>query len=407
MEDWAEIRRLHRAESMPIKAIARVLGISRNTVRRALQAPEPPKYARAPTGSAIDPLVPRIKECLKTDPRMPASVIAERVGWERSMSTFRARVREIRPEFLPADPASRTGYEPGELAQCDLWFPATPIPLGAGHFDHPPVLVMVSGYSRFLMARMIPSRHAADLIAGHWELLTALGAVPKALVWDNEGAVGRWAGGKPVLAAEFQAFRGTLGIKVIQNRPRDPESKGLVERANGYLETSFLPGRAFAGPSDFNTQLTDWLVRANGRFHRRIECRPVDRLAADRARMVGLPPVAPVLGWRHSLRLPRDHYVRVDTCDYSVDPVAIGRRIEVVAGLSEVTAVLDGNTVARHARSWAPHQTVTDPVHAAAAKAMRHAYPSPVRTGDTADVEVRDLSRYDALFGVDADTDAA
>ena len=44
MEDWAEIRRLHRAERLPIKAIARVTGVSRNTVRRALAAEGPPRY---------------------------------------------------------------------------------------------------------------------------------------------------------------------------------------------------------------------------------------------------------------------------------------------------------------------------------------------------------------------------
>jgi len=30
VEDWAEIRRLHRSEGMPIRAIARALGIARN-----------------------------------------------------------------------------------------------------------------------------------------------------------------------------------------------------------------------------------------------------------------------------------------------------------------------------------------------------------------------------------------
>lgn len=225
MEDWAEIRRLSRSEGMTIKGIARALGISKNTVRRALAASEPPKYVRAATGSAVDAFVPRIKECLTVDPWMPATVIAERVGWDRSITVFRAHVREIRPQFKPADPASRTTYEPGEIMQCDLWFPPAKIPLGAGHSDSPPVLTMVSGYSRFLMARMIPSRHAQDLIAGHWELLAGLGAVARTLVWDNEGAVGRWVSGKPVLAGEFQAFRGTLGVKVYQARPRDPETK--------------------------------------------------------------------------------------------------------------------------------------------------------------------------------------
>jgi transposase len=401
VEDWAEIRRLSRSEGMTIKGIARVLGISKNTVRRALAATEPPKYVRAPTGSAVDTFVPRIKECLKADPWMPATVIAERVGWERSITVFREHVREIRPQFKPADPASRTTYEPGEIMQCDLWFPPAKIPLGAGHADSPPVLTMVAGYSRYLMARMIPSRHAEDLIAGHWELLAELGAVAKTLVWDNEGAVGRWVSGKPRLADGFQAFRGSLGVSIYQARPRDPETKGLVERANGYLETSFMPGRSFSSPADFNRQLAAWLLKANSRHHRRIECRPIDRLGADLAAMVPLPPVAPVIGWHHTLRLPRDHYVRVDTCDYSVDPAAIGRRIAVRADLHEVTATMNGLPVARHPRSWAPHQTITDPAHTAAATAMRRAHLHPVREHAGSDeVEVRDLSRYDAIFGL-------
>lgn len=82
-----------------------------------------------------------------------------------------------------------------------------------------------------------------------------------------------------------------------------------MERANGYLETSFLRGRAFTSPADFNTQLTDWLQRANARQHRRLDCRPIDRWEADKAAMLELPPVAPILGWRTSTRLPRDHYV--------------------------------------------------------------------------------------------------
>jgi transposase len=48
VEDWAEIRRLYRAEQIPVKAIARLLGISRNTVRAALRSDGPPRYARRP-----------------------------------------------------------------------------------------------------------------------------------------------------------------------------------------------------------------------------------------------------------------------------------------------------------------------------------------------------------------------
>ena len=107
VEDWAEIRRLHRAEGMPIRAICRQLGVGRNTVRRALAAEVPPKYQRAPAGSIVDEIEPRIRELLTAWPTMPATVIAERIGWRYSMTTLKDRVRQIRPEYLGVDPVDR------------------------------------------------------------------------------------------------------------------------------------------------------------------------------------------------------------------------------------------------------------------------------------------------------------
>jgi transposase len=403
VEDWAEIRRLHRSEQMPVRAISRLLGVGRNTVRRALAAEEPPRYVRKPKGSIVDAVEPRIRELLAVWPDIPATVIAERIGWHRSLTVLKDRVRELRPLYRPPDPASRTTYRPGELAQCDLWFPPVDVPLGFGQVGRPPVLVMVSGYSRWLLARMIPSRQSPDLLAGHWALLQQLGAVPRTLVWDNESAVGQWRGGRPQLTAAMNAFRGCLGITVVQCRPADPEAKGLVERACGYLETSFLPGRTFASPADFNAQLDGWLGTANRRHHRRIECRPVDRLTGDMAAMVTLPPVPPQVGWRLSVRLPRDHYVRVDANDYSVHPAAIGRRVEVSADLEQVTAVCAGGDVARHQRCWASHQTITAPDHERAARDLRRRHLAAQRASmgpATTEVQRRDLADYDRLLGL-------
>ena len=108
VEDWAEIRRLHRSERMPIKVIARVMGCSKNTVKAALASDEPPKYARAAAGSIVDAVEPRIRELLAAWPTMPATVIAERIGWTRSIRVLSRRVAELRPVYLPPDPASRT-----------------------------------------------------------------------------------------------------------------------------------------------------------------------------------------------------------------------------------------------------------------------------------------------------------
>jgi transposase len=407
VEDWAEIRRLHRAEGLPIKMIARVLGVSRNTVRTAVASEAPPKYERPSRGSIVDEVEPRVRELLQAFPTMPATVIAERIGWTRGLTVLKERVAELRPVYLPPDPAGRTSYVAGEIAQCDLWFPPIRLPVGFGQTRRPvqlPVLTMVTGYSRWLSGVLIPTRTSADLFAGWWQLIERLGSVPRVLVWDGEGAIGRWRGGRVELTAECQAFRGTLGAKVIVCKPADPEAKGLIERAHDYLERSFLPGRIFASPGDFNTQLQQWLALVNTRRRRALGCAPTDRIAADRQAMLTLPPVAPATGWRSSTRLARDHYVRLDSNDYSVHPSVIGRRIEVIADLARVRALCDGRLVADHERVWAWHQTISDPDHVAAAKLLRRKrvgvlrpVTSPVQQGE---VEQRCLADYDTALGI-------
>jgi transposase len=405
VENWAEIRRLHRAEGLPIREIARAMGVSRNTVRAAVASDGPPKYQRPRAGSVVDAAEPRIRELLKAYPRMPATVIAERIGWDRSIRVLSGRVAELRPAYLPPDPASRTAYAAGEIAQCDFWFPPISLPAGFGQVRTArqlPVLTMVTGYSRWLSGVLIPARGTEDLFAGWWQLISALGAVPRVLVWDGEGAIGRWRAGKPELTGDCQAFRGTLGAKVIICRPADPEAKGVIERAHDYLERSFLPGRAFAGPADFNAQLQRWLAVVNTRPRRALGCSPADRITADRQAMLALPPVPPTTGWRSSARLARDHYIRLDSNDYSVHPAMIGRRIEVRADLQRVRVTCEGRLVADHERIWAWHQTITDPAHLAAAKALRRDRIAVVRPAREAEVQVRSLADYDTALGLDS-----
>jgi hypothetical protein len=83
-------------------------------------------------------------------------------------------------------------------------------------------------------------------------------------------------------------------------KPDEPAHKGIIERAHDYLERSFLPGRTFADPGDFNTQLAGWTHQVNGRRRWVLGCAPTDRLGADTAAMLPLPPVAPATWWRTS-----------------------------------------------------------------------------------------------------------
>src|SRR4029450_3967067 len=138
---------------------------------------------------------------------------------------------------------------------------------------------------------------------------------------DNEAGIGR----RGRLAAGVAEFCGTLATRLQQLKPHDPESKGLVERRNGFFETSFMPGPTSQSPRDFNIQFGSWLERANSRQVRTLKARPIDLIDADRAAMLALPPVPLQLGWSNQIRLGRDYYVRVYTSDYSVGPHATRR----------------------------------------------------------------------------------
>lgn len=208
---------------MSIKAIARHLGVGRNTVRRALRREGPPRYERPRSGRAVDAIDPAVRELLCDVPDMPASVIAERVGRQGGMTVFRERVRELRPVYRPIDPVGRTEYRPGELAQRDIWIPAVRIPVAPGLALSLPVWVGVSGYSRTIVVRMIPSRAAHDVIAGHLACLIALGGVPRLGVYDGEAAIGRRRGQRIELSEPFQRFRGVLGMGVHICAPREPD----------------------------------------------------------------------------------------------------------------------------------------------------------------------------------------
>jgi transposase len=397
LEDWALIRRL-AAEGVPKARIAERLGISRTTVIKAVNSDSPPRYVRSPGPTSFTVFEPHVRALLADVPDMPATVLAERVGWTGSIRWFSDNVKRLRPEHRPIDPADRIVWAAGDAAQCDLWFPPKRIPLEDGTTKLLPVLVITAAHSRFVAGRMIPTRKTEDLLLGSWELIQQLGRVPRRLIWDNEPGIGRGQR----RAEGVAAFMGTLATKLVLLPPRDPESKGLVERRNGWFETSFMPGRTFTSPADFNDQFADWLGQANARVVRTIKAAPVDLIDADRAAMLPLPPIPLHLGWRNKIRLGRDYYVRLDTNDYSVDPNLIGRMVDVAADLDRVRIRAEGRVVAEHRRVWARGMTITDPAHVETAAWLRKQFQQPRPVAAAGDDMVRDLFDYDRAFGISA-----
>ena len=246
---------------------------------------------------------------------MPATVIAERIGWNGRDGAEGPGARTA--AVVPAAGSGSTHrVRPGPAGAVRSVVPAAKIPLGAGQ----ETITARAGDDRWSIRGcggrvMIPSRTAPDLIAGHWQLIQAIGAVPRQLVWDNEGAVGCWRRGKPTLTASSTASAAAWASACTCSAPRDPEAKGITERNNGYFETSFLPGRSSAAAAKFTNDLSASVARRRRRLHYRLDSWLRDRRArwaTDRAAMLGLPPAPPAVGWRARVRLPRDHYVRQD-----------------------------------------------------------------------------------------------
>jgi hypothetical protein len=248
------------------------------------------------------------------------------------------------------------------------------------------------GFSRAGAGALIFSKEIPELLFGIGRCLWRLGALPQTLVCDRQAGL-HAGGGRPTV--EFAAFCGQLRVGWHFCEPRDPQAKGVVERLQDFAERSFEPGRVFANELDYQLQLdTCFDERANPRMHKTLRCRPIDRLLEERQIMAPLPPVAPDTDRRWVLRVPPDPYLRFDTCDYSLDPRLVGRRVEAWVTERELMAVaLDtGELACRHSRSFARHRTITALEHARVLKAQRQE-----RRGGEPVIEVRSLAAYDAL----------
>jgi transposase len=396
VEQWAEIRRMHRVERLSIREISRRTGLHRKTIRRALAAEQPPRYSRAAAASKLDPFKDWICEQLHEEPSIPSLRLREiacELGYAGGKTIFDDYVREVRPRFQVRRTFQRTIYRPGELVQCDLWEPRQPVSVGHGQTRRGWVVTAELCWSRVLAGALVFSKTAPDILWGLGRCLERIGALPEKLVWDREGAI-HAGGGHPT--EEFAGFCGQLGVGWIILDPGDAQAKGALERSHRYMRTNFEPGRQFANPLDYQLQLDGWCDRVNGRVHRTIRAVPAERLLEERSRMRPLPTALPDTDHRFVTRVPQQPYLRLDRNDYSIDPAFAGRRVEIRVSQSEILAVVldTGELAARHRRSFAGGLTFTHPAHQSELDRARDRR----RQRHEVDVEIRPLARYDSLI---------
>lgn len=402
VQEWAEVHRLFHREQLSKSAIARRLGMTRHTVARLLARSEPPRYERAPKGSMLDPYRDEIAAMLDRDAEVPATVILEhlqRKGFPGRITIVKDDVAKIRPQFLAARAYQRTSYLPGEIGHADWWEPGLRIPVGKGAARKLYALVATLPHSAAHTAVFTHSKTLADLRPAFVGCFTRLGGVPEAVVVDNDSSI--VASGKGRTARvhdEVAALFGHLGAKLVVLEPGRPESKGQVERTNGYLETSFLPLREFTSLRDVQDQHDAWAAEvAYRRHHRRVGARVGEAWAVEKGFLRALPDPLPDTDTRLEVRVSKDCFVRVGSADYSVPPGLAGRRVQVRLSPETVVVSVDGAELARHARSFVPADVVLAPAHVRALRLARDAR-ARLRQGDV-ELPETDLSRYDRVVG--------
>ena len=182
--EWAQVRAM-AADGVSQRQIAARLGINRRTVKRLLEADEPPAYRRAPGGSKLDRFEAILERVLEEWPQVKAPRMTEILrehGYEGSVDVVKRRLRQLRP---PVErPAQRTGYRPGQVMQID-WAEMPTRPRIAGRERRVYALVGSLPYSGAQSAHFSFEMTLESFLEGHVRLFDWLGGVTRECVYDN------------------------------------------------------------------------------------------------------------------------------------------------------------------------------------------------------------------------------
>jgi len=369
VEDWAEIRRLHKVEKLSKRAIAERLGIHRNTVTRALASDEPARYRRSKRSSKLDPYQAKIHALLSENPQLSGERIFELIqsdGYPGGISILRDYLRQVRADYKPREVYLRMSYEPGQYGQVDWGELPQPV-RWQGHWCKVYALVMVLCYSRQLYVEFSLSNQLYDLLRCHQNGLRFFGGSPKRWVYDNMTSVVRHRRGRTVTFNDtFLQFAGYYTFEPHACWPAAPHQKGVVERPIDYLKVNFCAGRHFVDYDDLVQQGWTWLQEtANARLHRTTRQVPHQMHQQERPHLLELPPEPFDTDWVLYPRVSKDCVVRVQTNDYSVPwrTAQRHRQLEVRVDGRWVRVLAEGQEVARHPRHFGKHQQILNREH--------------------------------------------
>jgi predicted transcriptional regulator len=350
LDTRSAILRLQR-EQHGVRAIARILGVSRGAVRAVLRsgAAEVPALERDEQLSEhVDEIRALHLECRGNRVRVHEKLADGGIVVAYSTLTSFLRRHGIgEPEKVPV---GHYHFEAGEEMQHDT-SPHT-VKIG-GEERTVQCASLVLCYSRLIYAQLYRRWSRFEVRCFLTEALGYFGGAAERCMIDNSSVILAGGSGKDaIVAAEMAAFAKHFGFHFAAHALGDTNRSARVERPFHYIENNFYAGRTFASLADANAQLRGWVDAKNAAPKRALGDQiPKHLWAAELPHMRPLPRHIPEPYRLHERRVDVDAFVRLDTNRYSMPAKLIGARVSLRESLTKVR-VFDGHRlVCEHERA--------------------------------------------------------
>lgn len=287
MEDWVTIRNLDK-RGVSQREISRLLNISRNTVKKAVESEKAPEYSREEVVNAeIKPFTDYIEKRLHIDNLIGSRILSEITskGYKGSQSAFYRYLSKIEQAVKRTYKPYETA--PAEQAQFD-WSEYT-VTL-SGRLTKVYVFSYILGYSRYRIYTGSLSQTAGSIFEALEDSIIETRGVVQRLQTDNAKSFIINAGRSNLeYNPRYLAFCGHYGIKPTRSLPKHPWSKGKVERPFNYLEEHFIKGNEFENFDDFISRLKKFQEEVNNRIHSTTRKPPKELYEEEKNSLKSLP----------------------------------------------------------------------------------------------------------------------
>ena len=356
------ILELH-AQKVSKGEIARVLGLSRSTVRKVVrsQSTDVPLVIRS---EKAEPYRQQILEqwvnCKGNLVRVHEELLAS--GLTLSYPALTAFCRRHGIGQKPKVAAGLYEFQPGEELQHDT----SPHPVEiAGKKRGAQTASAVLCYSRMLFFQCYPTFQRFDCKVFLTEALRFFGGACGSVMTDNTHVVVLHGTGRHMIPVpEMEAFAERFGFHFRAHELGDANRSARVERPFHFIEHNFLAGRRFSSWEDLNLQARQWCDRVNATYKKHIRAIPRELFAVERMHLKPLPVWIPEVYRLHQRIVDVEGYVALHTNRYSVPVSWIGRRVEVRETKDNIEIQLDLRSIVTHRRvAEAEQQRITLPEH--------------------------------------------